>query len=245
MSKSNRLELSELQRGHDQETVDQKQIKQMMHFMISEAREKAMEIVEKGQEEVSIEVHKQVTEGKQKILAEYELKRKRIETQRKIDNSLAITKKKMEKIKERQEKMVRISNDAKDALNKALSEQAKCKDFVTKLMVQGLLMLLESDVTVQCRQKDVSLVKSCMEAASKQYKDIVKKNSNADKSCKLTVDEKNFLPPAEGDKEGKSCLGGIVLSCFGGKITVDNTVDARLKLVMEQDKPEIRKKLFG
>jgi V-type H+-transporting ATPase subunit E len=224
---------------------DQRQIKQMMNFMISEAKEKAMDIIEKGKEEVSIEVHKQVTEGKQKILAEYESKFKSIETLRKINHSKAITEKKMEKIKERQEVMLAISKDAKEALGKALSDQAKCKDFVTKLIVQGLLMLLESEVTVKCRQKDVPLVKSCMEAAVSQYKDIVKKESKADKSCKLTIDESNYLPPAEGDKEGKSCLGGIVLACFGGKITVDNTIDARLKLVLEQDKPEIRKKLFA
>lgn len=224
---------------------DHKQIEQMMHFMISEAREKALDIIEKGKEELSIEVHKQQTDGKQKILAEYENTKKKIHTQRAIDKSLAINKEKMEKIKERQAVMLAISNDAEDALKQALQEQAACKDFVTKLMVQGLLMLLESEVTVQCRESDVKLVEGCKDAAVKEYKDIVKKNSGADKSCQLTVDKKNFLPPATGDKEGKKCLGGVVLSCFGGKITVDNTIDARLKLVMEQDKPEIRKKLFG
>jgi V-type H+-transporting ATPase subunit E len=227
------------------EADDQKQINQMMNFMISEAKEKAMDIIERGKEEVSIEVHKQVQEGKAKIQKEYEDIKKKIQTQRSIDKSLATNKKKMVMIKERQAVMLAISNDAEEALKQALQQQATCKDFVKKLMVQGLLMLLESEVTVRCRKSDVALVKGCMTDAVKEYKDIVEKNSGADKSCELIVDEKNFLPPGEGDKEGKRCLGGIVLSCFGGKITVDNTIDARLKLVMEQDKPEIRKKLFS
>mmetsp|Transcript_86693 Transcript_86693/g.232535 ORF Transcript_86693/g.232535 Transcript_86693/m.232535 type:complete len:229 (+) Transcript_86693:87-773(+) len=227
------------------EQADQKQIKQMATFMISEAKEKALDIQEKGKQELSIETHRLVADGKEKVLASYEKMRKELTTKRAIEKSLAINKQRLEKIKQRQEVMVAISNDAKAALTKALADQAKCKDFVTKLMVQGLLMLLESEVTVRCRQKDLALVKGCLDPAAKKYKDIVKEKSGADKSCKLIVDEKNFLPPAEVDQEGRSCLGGIVLSCFGGKITVDNTIDARLKLVMEQDKPEIRKKLFA
>ncbi|CAK0804129.1 unnamed protein product [Prorocentrum cordatum] len=226
------------------EQADQKQIKQMATFMISEAKEKALDIQEKGKQELSIETHRLVADGKEKVLASYEKMRKELTTKRAIEKSLAINKQRLEKIKQRQEVMMSISNDAMAALTKVLADQSKCKDFVTKLIVQGLLMLLESEVTVQCRQKDLALVKSCTEPAAKKYTEIVKEKSNADKTCKLIIDVQNFLPPEERDKEGKSCLGGVVLSCFGGKITVDNTIDARLKLVMEQDKPEIRKKLF-
>merc|ERR1712000_73196 len=41
-----------------------------------------------------------------------------------------------------------------------------------------------------------------------------------------------------------SALGGVVLSCNDGAITIDNTIAARLSLVMEQAKPEIKKTLF-
>jgi len=227
------------------EQADQKQIQQMSAFMISEANDKALEIRKKGDEEQNIEKQKMVHAGKEKIIATYEKKRKDLKTKNAIEKSMGINRQRLEKIKQRQEVLVKISDDAKTALKKALADQSKCKEFVTKLMVQGLLMLLESEVTVQCRQKDLALVKKCMEPAAKEYKELVKQKSTADKSCKLTVDETNFLPSEEKDKEGKSCMGGVVLSCFGGKITVDNTIDARLKLEMEQDKPEIRKRLFA
>ena len=41
-----------------------------------------------------------------------------------------------------------------------------------------------------------------------------------------------------------SCIGGVVLSCNNGLITVDNTLDTRMRLVVEQDKPAIRAALF-
>merc|ERR1740121_3271871 len=106
-------------------------------------------------------------------------------------------------------------------------------------------MLLEEDVRVQCRQSDVTLVESCLAEASSQYADVIKKSSGATKKCKLTIDKTQFLPPAPvPNSEAKSCLGGVVLSCQGGSIVIDNTIDLRLKLVLEQDKPAIRTLLF-
>merc|ERR1711948_177141 len=108
--------------------------------------------------------------------------------------------------------------------------------FVTKLLVQGLLMLLEEQVVVKCRAADKAMVQGCLSAAAAEYSKLIKDQTGADKKCNLTIDEKDALDA--------SCLGGGVLSNQDGKITIDNTIDLRLKLVMEQDKPAIRKSLF-
>jgi len=223
-----------------------KQIKQMTTFIISEAQEKALDITKKGDEEFSIEVHRLITDGKEKERQSYEKKVKQIETNYAIQKSMAINKQRLEKIKERQSVLASISKDAEEALTKAMADQSQSKTFITKLIVQGLLMLLEPEVNVKCRAADLGLVKSCTDAAAKEYQDIVKAKSGATKSCKVVVDENIFLPPSPKDsKDGTSCLGGVALSCFMGKITIDNTIDTRLKLVMEQDKPAIRKLLFA
>merc|ERR1711879_50625 len=65
-----------------------------------------------------------------------------------------------------------------------------------------------------------------------EYARIIQEQTGATKSCKLSIAEDDFLPA--------SCLGGVKLSCFGGKISIDNTIDLRLQLVMEQAKPAIR-----
>merc|ERR1712206_11706 len=101
-----------------------------------------------------------------------------------------------------------------------MGNEGQSKDFVTKLIVQGLLMLLEK----------------CLKDAEAEYAKVIKNQTGADKSCKLTIDESQYLP--------EECLGGVVLMCQNGKIAIDNTIDLRLKLVMEQDKPAIRGLLF-
>merc|ERR1712060_632564 len=163
-----------------------------------------------------------------------EKKVKQIETQYAIAKSMAINKQRLEKIKARQEVMVKLSTEVAGALEKQLTSQDQYKAFVTKLIVQGLLMLLEDNVVVKCRQADKAVVNKCLADASAEYSKVIKTQTGADKTCKLTVDEKDSI----------NGLGGVILSCQDGKITIDNTIDLRLKLVMEQDKPAIRKSLF-
>lgn len=47
--------------------------------------------------------------------------------------------------------------------------EAAQKQFITKLIVQGLLMLLEDSVEVRCRKCDESLVAECIGDAVKEY----------------------------------------------------------------------------
>merc|ERR1712012_1042447 len=102
-----------------------------------------------------------------------------------------------------------------------------------------MLMLLEDEVMVRCRACDDALVKSCLAPAATEYANIVKKETGAIKTCKAVLDTDVKLAPAPSGKDGPSCLGGVVLACQGGSITIDNTIDSRLKLVLEQAKPAI------
>lgn len=124
---------------------------------------------------------------------------------------------------------------AKDSLTERLKSDAEMSAFLTKLIVQGLLMLVEDEVTIRCRAADDKVVQGILKAASDEYAKIIQKETGANKSSRLTVDSEK-LPAGS--------LGGIVLKCQGGSITVDNTIDSRLELVMEQAKPKIRKLLF-
>lgn len=67
------------------------------------------------------------------------------------------------------------------------------------------------------------------------FAQVVKQQASVDRRLTLTVDRKNLSP---------SCSGGVELTCNGGTIKVDNTLDTRLDLVMEQDLPSLRKMLF-
>jgi len=87
--------------------------------------------------------------------------------------------------------MHKIEGDARAKLVK----ESSSKDFITKLIVQGLLMLLETQVTVRCRESDVTTVKGCLQAAQDEYAKLIKAETGATKACTLDID-KVFLPPA-------------------------------------------------
>merc|ERR1711920_927419 len=123
---------------------------------------KASDIEKKGEEEFSIEVHRLITEQKEKTRGTYEKKTKQIETQYAIAKSMAINKMRLEKIKARQEVMVKLAGEVSGALEKQLKAGDQYKAFVTKLIVQGLLMLLEDNVVVRCRQADKAMMSKCL-----------------------------------------------------------------------------------
>mmetsp|Transcript_5920 Transcript_5920/g.12037 ORF Transcript_5920/g.12037 Transcript_5920/m.12037 type:complete len:234 (+) Transcript_5920:102-803(+) len=228
----------------DASAETQNQILQMTQFILNEAKDKAEEISAKALQEFSVEKLKVVNSTKAKILQEYERKSKQIDTQHAIARSTAINRSRLEKIKARQEVIGNIADDSIAGLTKELTNEAKSREFITKLIVQGLLMLLEDHVQVRCRACDDALVSGCLGAAAAEYSKIVKAQTGATKSCTLSLDKAVKLPPAPTGQPGPSCLGGVVLACQNGTIIIDNTVDARLQLVLEQAKPTIRHLLF-
>merc|ERR1712070_824536 len=119
-----------------------------------------------------------VTAQKEKIRSEYSKKAKQVETQCAIARSLAINKSRLEKIKARQEVLGKISEEAKAQLKSKGGDAT----LITKLIVQGSLMLLEDRITVQCRQADVGLVQGCMQQAAAQYSAVIKQAAGANKS---------------------------------------------------------------
>lgn len=204
----------------------------MTSKITAEATAKAGEIQTQGQAEFDAEVQKILKEQKMKVLDGYVKKTKEVETKYAIDKSTAINKQRLEQVKARQTVMGKIQEDVRAKL----VAEGQNKGLITKLIVQGLLMLLEMEVSVRCREKDVPLVTSCLAQAADEYSKVIKSQTGAMKICKLTIDKHHYVP--------KTSLGGVVLSCQGGHITIDNTLDLRLSLVMDQDKPAIRKLLF-
>mmetsp|Transcript_67632 Transcript_67632/g.108922 ORF Transcript_67632/g.108922 Transcript_67632/m.108922 type:complete len:232 (-) Transcript_67632:96-791(-) len=223
----------------------QNQIVQMTQFILNEAKDKAEEIDTKSLQEFSVEKLKIVNATKEKIHQDYARKTKQLDTQAAIARSTAINRSRLEKIKSRQDMLGKLSDDSKLQLVQQLKSEATLKSFITKLIVQGTLMLLEDDVQIRCRACDDAVVTACLDAASKEYSKVIKAETGATKAVKLSLDKDVKLPPAPSSAHGKTCLGGVALACQNGTITVDNTIDSRLGLVLEQAKPTIRHLLFS
>merc|ERR1712224_137681 len=133
------------------------QIQQMVNFILNEAKDKAEEIEAKALEDFNIEKLKLVQQMEDKIRQEYVRKAKQVETQCAIARSTAINRSRLEKIKARQEVLGKVQDDVTRKLMAELNDPNKHKKLITQLITQGLLMLLEDEVAVQCRQMDVNM----------------------------------------------------------------------------------------
>lgn len=129
--------------------------------------------------------------------------------------------------------------DGQGLLKTLTTDESKYKALLRDLIVQGLIKLVESDVVIAVRAKDVRLVESVMKDAVDKYVAIMKKEANMDVSkAKVTLNksEDGMLAAAKS--------GGIILYAKQGKIVCDNTLDTRLDTVYYDLKPTVRKMLF-
>lgn len=105
-------------------------------------------------------------------------------------------------------------------------------------LIQGLLRLLEPSATVHCRPKDESITKSASEAAEKQYTDISGRKCDVDVKTTLS-DSECVLSAQQLSKDVINIAicrsaGGIKLVAGNNRITMDNTLDERLKLLEDR-----------
>jgi len=212
-----------------------KQIQQMVNFILNEAKDKAEEIDAKTLEEFNIERLKYAQEQKDIIRKEFGAKKKKLETAHAIARSTAINKARMEKVEARQQFLQTLKKQCEAELKALTSDKTKYANLIADLIVQGCLKLCEDFVTIKCKKDDESIVKSALDAAARKYADVIKRETRATKSLSLSISP-SYLPP--------QCGGGVVLTCAGNSISVDNTLNTRLNLVMDNDLPSLRKILY-
>merc|ERR1712217_476277 len=91
----------------------------------------------------------------------------------------------------------------------------------------------QEEVTVQCRKQDAKLVKQVLGDA------LGKAKAKAEKETGQA-----FNMRAVFDKETVKCSGGVVVKARRGRVVCDNTLDARLRIILHKELPFIRENLF-
>ncbi|GAK68087.1 ATPase V1 A1 complex subunit E [Moesziomyces antarcticus] len=205
------------------------EMKKMVAFIKQEAVEKAREIQIKADEEFAIEKAKIVRQEAINIDSQYDKKIKQAEVSQKIAQSNQTNKSRLKILQTREQHLQSLFDATRDKLDGIAKDQEKYKTLLSQLILQGLLQLMESKVTVTVKSSDVQLAQEAAKQAESDFK------SKAGKSTSVTVQE----------GLSKDCAGGVMLAGFGGKITINNTLDERLRLLEDRMLPEIRLDLFG
>ncbi|XP_007523399.1 V-type proton ATPase subunit E 2 [Erinaceus europaeus] len=209
----------------------QKQIKHMMAFIEQEANEKAEEIDAKAEEEFNIEKGRLVQTQRLKIMEYYEKKEKQIEQQKKIQMSTMRNQARLKVLRARDDLITELLNEAKMRLSRIVEDPEFYQSLLNKLVLQGLLRLLEPVVIVRCRPQDILLVKAAVQTAIPEYVAI------SQKEVQVQVEQEVHLIT--------SAAGGVDIYSGDQKIKVCNTLESRLNLLAQQKMPDIRKALFG
>jgi len=220
------------ERMDDQEV--QKQINQMVEFIKQEAEEKANEIRVAAEEEFNIEKLQMVELEKQKIKREYERKESLVSVKKKIERSTTGNVARIKVLVARDQMMEELLNASRAKLGE-VSKSPQYKQLLAGLIAQGAKKLQDFQCIVRCRKQDESVCKEAIALAAGRVSGL-----------HPTLDLRESLPPSpEISKDGKSCVGGVLVISSNGKTTCDNTLDARVKNTFEALMPEIRTEIFG
>lgn len=90
---------------------------------------------------------------------------------------------------------------------------------------------MEDKVAITCRVQDVVLVEKVLPEVISQF------HAETKIDCKFLIDTVHHLPP--------ECAGGVIVTCNGGKIKCDNTLESRMEHACEALLPQLRVRLFG
>ncbi|KAJ2779976.1 V-ATPase V1 sector subunit E [Coemansia interrupta] len=206
------------------------EMNKMVAFIRQEALEKAREIKVKADEEFNIEKAKLVRQESINVEEQFQRKVKQAEVKQRILTSTLINKSRLQVLQARQEMLETVFSDAREALAKVPEDKEKYQKMLVELCVQAFVQLNDRRVNVRVRKADLDVIKTAVEEAVAIYK-------KDGKDITATVVEDSPLPD--------SVLGGVRVSALGDRISVDNTLVARLELSSDRMLPQLRNTLFG
>lgn len=223
-----------------------KQIENMMRFIEQEANEKAEEILDQTDQELEAWKNEFKHNKRQYWKNYYLAEKKRREVAGKIAESKLKSSEDERVMRERQNIMNTMKQQAKDSLGKAIkSKPAEYKKLLEDLLVEGLLKIMEAKVTVRATKDDQSVVEGLLKSAQSRF------TSEMQKAC--AEHKKKFQMDILVDMDKKplkdSCIGGVWIqsAAYTGRpdaIIVRNSLDARLDSVIEYLTPTIRGLMF-
>ncbi|KAI5813095.1 vacuolar ATP synthase subunit E [Pyronema omphalodes] len=207
------------------------ELNKMVAFIRQEAEEKAREVAIKTDEEVAIERSRLFRAESGTIDANFERKVKEIERSQQIKKSGITNKTRLKLLTAKQELLENVFEHARTKLFEVQNDTERYNNVLKGLVLEGLFMMGEDSIQVRARPKDKDAVTAAIEQAKTEYA------SQSGNNAEVTIDESNAL--------SDDCAGGVIISGSRGKITINNTLEERLRILQQDNLPKVRFRLFG
>jgi V-type H+-transporting ATPase subunit E len=221
-----------------------KQIQIMINFILQEAKEREKSIGEEADRLAASEKGQKVQQGRVALQEEFTRKKKERLVSRRIDKSRRAADARVQKMRERDNVMKLLKEEVTEKLADIASNKLY-PDLIKYLIAQGLMIITENKVTIQCRKEDLAVVKAQLPAAIKLYQEFIKASTGITPISDVQISNDHLPSGPQKGKKSVSCCGGIVLNARNGAIVCKNTLDSRLDLCFQNLIPQIRGVLFG
>ncbi|KAF5304428.1 hypothetical protein FQR65_LT07958 [Abscondita terminalis] len=207
----------------------QKEIELMIALIDQEAKEKVEEIEIKMEEEFKAKKN-QIAEQEISVIREYYKKKEQnVKMHESIKFSNITNQVRLKILEVQNEKVQSLLSDLTNRLSEVTLDPEKYCEVLEKLLIQGILRLLENNVTIRVKKEDLELTWNILPNVIKQCEKYLGK-------VQITIDSK-YLP--------SDITGGVKIWSRQGKIKLNNTLESRMTLISSQLLPEIRNTLFG
>jgi len=215
----------------------QKQIEQMANFILNEAKDKAAEMEAKTLEDFNIEKLKKVQHMKEKVRQDTNKKQTQMRTQKAVEQSQAANKCRLRKAAAASAMIDKVRDDTIKKIQHLSNDSKNYGELLRDLMVEGAMMLLEETLIIRVRGADIPLAEEYFNQVESRYLKTLKIAGVPDgvTNLKLKLDTEN-LP--------NNASGGVMIFSQDMRVTVDNTLETRLKLAVSEKMPELKRLLF-
>lgn len=198
------------------------EVSKMAEFIKKEAEEKAKEITLKADEEYEAEKSALVRSETAAIDQAYSAKYKQAKLAQQIVKSTVTNKSRLKVLQAKEEIVDKVVQATAKQLAELPKDAKKYEKFLAKLLDESAELLKEDKIVVQARKADKSVLEKAI------------------KSSKTETEIEISEHPLEGEVSG-----GIIVATEDGKITIDNTIETRLEILVKKSLPLIRLELFG
>ncbi|XP_044736946.1 V-type proton ATPase subunit E-like [Chrysoperla carnea] len=204
----------------------------MLAFIRQEACEKINEIETRTEEDFSLAKGKYVQNERLKIMQRYKKEEKKELVAQKRELSRLENASRLKVLFRCREIVDDIIEEARRNLSQFSHHGTEVYQKMLKsLILEGILMILESQVILTIRAKDKTFVNSILDECVKTYVE------ETGKPLELRLDKRFYLNENEN--------GGVKLRDRRSRLIIDNTLNTRFNLIITKMQPHIRATLFG
>jgi V-type H+-transporting ATPase subunit E len=146
----------------------------MIKFIKAHGDERVAEIRRQANNDFTVGKEKTIEAEKKRLVEQYQKDLANAEVNFKIEKSALQNQQRIDKMRRINELVEGLQHDAKIKMHDKMSKDSTAyKKLLRQLLIQGLIRLIEADVTLRCRKSDVAHVEAIIDDAIKEYKKLM------------------------------------------------------------------------